>query len=989
MEKEKKKLHLKERCTKCGNTIVNEAAGSISLWLFRPAECKCESPSAYPLKIAEAESTESFSSSDAIEELRVQTAFPIENGTIINDHYRIIRPLGAGGMGNVYQVEDQKTKLVFALKIISSSLAQKRPLAKRFEQEARAAGRLTHPNIAAVYDVGEAEDNSPFLIMDYVEGPSLEQKLKKEGYLEVPHAVNISIQVAEALAYAHKQGVVHRDIKPSNILLQGDEHDRVKLVDFGIAKVNEQKGVDATKLTQTGELFGSPLYMSPEQCRGDDVDARSDIYSLGCVMYESLTGRPPFQGENPVRVILKHLSEEAKPLPKVVGASAGLKQIVARCLAKNVKERYASADELLVDLHKIRDGKRLVFFHRRNNKKFVRYAAVLAALGTLFLGAQWFQSYATMNSNNDVSNEKRLDSQSVSDIQATGWDLLDIRGQNYLNSGEYAKARKEFDEASHFPDASEKQKLLSLKKLAILHHITGDRKSEYELDKQIEKITNAETSKSKRFSEFQIHTLAKSLQAVSSEKNAADTLAQELLLVSKQLLQDDRGDEAYKLVSASIAKLEKTLGAKSSIVLELKGIEAESLFRKGKFDESIAKTEILLEKLGKGTNDNHELLNSNLLRLAAINNIKGNGAQAEPFAKMVMENLAAMKPSETKSQYQLAAMHAFSKSLYMQGRYDEAIAETKKTIVEAEATKNFEILDKAMTDLTNLYAARNEFKNAESALLDSLNSADPKTSLVKASYCAILGNLYYRQDRTMAVTGKAQKYLAEALAIRQHLLAPESLEVRASLKDMAFFNFDQRQFADAATTKNTEALARQLSAVLEREDQKSILLTKVYARLASLLAEKGEQKEAKQFVAKTMSRLSDDPETSNIIDESFYAAVNQLIGSKGMNDLAEFFEKRTERLKLEHGENSILVAIALDDVAHIYAREGRLDKAGPVIEQAVKIIREENPASLSAQNRWLGANVLDNYSYYLSKTGHGNWMEVHKEAEAYRYKTTD
>ena len=294
-----------------------------------------------------------------------------------------------------------------------------------------------------------------------------------------------------------------------------------------------------------------------------------------------------------------------------------------------------------------------------------------------------------------------------------------------------------------------------------------------------------------------------------------------------------------------------------------------------------------------------------------------------------------------------------------------------------------------MTDLTNMYADRNEFKNAERALLEALKSADRKPSLVKASYCAILGNLYYRQDRLMGVAVKAQRYFSEALAIRQHLLPPESSEVRASLKDMMSYNYDQKQFGNSAGGKNTEALASQLAAVLEREDQKSILLTKVYARLAYTLFARGDQKEAKQFVAKTMSRLTDDAETSNIIDEPFYMAVQGVVGSKGIDELAVFFEKRTERIKSEHGAKSILVAIALDDVAHLYAREGRMDKAGTVIEEAVKIVRDQTPGLLSAQHRWLGANVLVNYAYYLQRTLQGNWMDVLKEAEAYRYKTGD
>jgi serine/threonine-protein kinase len=178
--------------------------------------------------------------------------------------------------------------------------------------------------------------------MGFVTGESLESVLNSEGVLTGERAINIFIQIAEALVHAHEKGIVHRDLKPSNVLLTKHEHvdDFVKLVDFGIAKIADSFNADKTKLTQTGELIGTPLYMSPEQCHGDELDARSDLYSLGCVMYETISGSPPFDGENAVRVLLKQISDEPAPLPKMFGISADLKEVIMRCLEKDSNDRY-------------------------------------------------------------------------------------------------------------------------------------------------------------------------------------------------------------------------------------------------------------------------------------------------------------------------------------------------------------------------------------------------------------------------------------------------------------------------------------------------------------------------------------------------------------------------------------------------------------------------------------------------------------------------
>lgn len=280
----------------------------------------------------------------------------IDFSEVVADRYRIVSLLGHGGMGAVYKVEQIFLKQTFALKTLTAKNFSDTAL-RRFQKEAQAAGKLTHPNLVRAVDFGVLKNGNPFYIMDLVEGDNLAEYTKKIGLLKLDEVFKIFIPICFALGYAHTEGVIHRDIKPGNIMLArtGNPTDPFvpKIVDFGIAKLTESEEGAAGNLTQTGEVFGTPLYMSPEQCFGKSLDKRSDIYSLGCVLYESLTGAPPFTGETALALMMKHQSEEPASLKE---ASLGriypdnLEKIVRRTLAKDPNHRYQRLEDLASDL---------------------------------------------------------------------------------------------------------------------------------------------------------------------------------------------------------------------------------------------------------------------------------------------------------------------------------------------------------------------------------------------------------------------------------------------------------------------------------------------------------------------------------------------------------------------------------------------------------------------------------------------------------------
>lgn len=293
-------------------------------------------------------------------------------GRLLDNRYEILEVIGTGGMAVVYKARCHRLNRLVAIKILKEEYSQDEEFRRRFHAESQAVAMLNHPNIVSVYDVSTSGD-ADYIVMELVDGMTLKQYMEKRGILNWKEALHFAMQIAKALEHAHNQGIVHRDIKPHNVMIL--KNGSAKVTDFGIARIMSSQN------TLTKEALGSVHYISPEQAKGGRVDNRSDLYSLGVVMYEMLTGRPPYDGESPVAVALQHINGGA-PMPSTINPNipGGLEQIIMHAMSVDPVRRYASATEMLYDMEEFRKNPSILFYFDANPEPVQARAAVPAGV---------------------------------------------------------------------------------------------------------------------------------------------------------------------------------------------------------------------------------------------------------------------------------------------------------------------------------------------------------------------------------------------------------------------------------------------------------------------------------------------------------------------------------------------------------------------------------------------------------------------------------
>lgn len=358
-------------------------------------------------------------------------------GQIFADQYEILSVLGAGGMSVVYRAKHRLMDRIVAIKLLHDD-SDKQAI-ERFKHEAKSSSSLKHQNIISIYDFGIV-GNQAYLVMDCLEGKNLSEILEKEERLAVDRAINIFRQTSHGLEHAHKNGILHRDLKPSNlVIIKGEDGtELVKIVDFGIAKLMPNAAIKQTRLTQTGDIFGSPLYMSPEQCQARPLDSRSDIYSLGCLMYEALTGIAPLRGDTAYDTMTMHVSTLPAAFATVapeLKIDKSIEAMVFRCLEKKPEDRYQTIAELLSDMPTLHGDsgslKVKAVMHPTRQKREIKYLRY--SFWSLFVLCAAIALYATMDNGADFDHGTLL--------EKTLWNCKTTVAQTLINNKLYDPAR--------------------------------------------------------------------------------------------------------------------------------------------------------------------------------------------------------------------------------------------------------------------------------------------------------------------------------------------------------------------------------------------------------------------------------------------------------------------------------------------------------------------------------------------------------------------
>ncbi|MBX9568050.1 MAG: serine/threonine protein kinase [Candidatus Obscuribacterales bacterium] len=986
---------VKAKCAQCGKDIRN----SFAAWMFpKRTTCQCNTR-------AEARTTIE-SRAPAVLKTADDPQAASMIGKTIDNRYQILSHIGTGGMASVYRVRDVNTGKLFALKMIVAHLAEHSVLIRRLANEAEAIAVLSHPGICRLHHVGETEEKVPYMVMDLIEGESLDDILRRQGPLSYSTALEIFIQAAEALSHAHANNITHRDLKPSNIIITKtntftgtNSQDETKLketnsaailskpftlsiVDFGIAKISDEQRVSATKLTQTGELIGSPLYMSPEQCRGDQLDGRSDIYSLGCVMYELISGRTPFEGDAPVKIILKHLLEEATPLNS---ESQNLNHVVSRCLAKEASDRYQSCDELVQDLKSIENGAQIAPYKPKKlasqKKTWMTAASIAATVLVIFAAAGFFLTAR------DAINEAPV----ISDIDLvhSPWAALDLDGQAKFNRGNYKDAEQLFRKALSVEGTSEAQQRLSLEKLSLLLHVIGDSTEEGEIDRELASFkkdpsistdSDADLVKLLKNSMHNLDQQIASAQKRKEKTEYAKHLAQDVSSKIRRMLTKEQPDTdaALVLIDSALPQITSILGEKSEAAARLNEQKARAIMLERhalittrmlsgnseavlKLNRSATQaTTFAISVLEKSAEKHDPDLGAAYTRMAYLSNESGDPKNALRFANLALNNFSHslhIRPDQNNEYYQQALLES-ARAEELLGNATEAIksydkildmARKKQDVFEGEALaedtikKLTSILSKSKDESALEEYARTQLKRSDNpplirAALDMALAAvyfDEKIELAN-QFPSLSNTTENKTDKTRKKYKQAEAYLRDALRIRQHLeQSPFTEEVLESSRQLLRLDHllivaDNRKELKA----EAESLARQNLAIFEKSANSKESRRLAYAYLDLAVA----------------MELQGDTEQANELEKSFNKQLALTQGYALQDEAASAAANGNDK-------NLTYAKALLSRSAFCCARKD-IDNAKRFSQQSAALVLQFKPNELDERNRDAASSIL-------------------------------
>jgi serine/threonine protein kinase len=869
-------------------------------------------------------------------------------GTRIADHYKIISLIGMGGMSAVYKAKHEFLEKIVAIKLLHEHLVTQVGSLKRFQQEAKAISHLSHPNIVGVHEFGLLNEGQPYLIMDYLEGESLSDRLKRTGPMSSERSTEIFVQICDALDHAHEKGIIHRDLKPSNVMLvkNGGNEDYVKIVDFGIAKLMPHAELEGQRLTQTGEVFGSPVYMSPEQCMGQPLDVRSDIYSMGCVMYETLSGQPPYIGQNIMETMYMRLSDKPPAFVPELKVPPQLEEIIMVTLAQEPADRYQTMKELKEELHVATESpSKRTWTLLPTARRTVRTKNLLKRKRSVRDEVVWATAAVTISVSalvvwGETTHLWPWQTKTLS--PETLWRRHQLNGQKLYDQANYAEAEKSFKlavaEAEQFGE-HDKRFQNTLIRLAKTYQIEGKANEFKEVSSRLDAMmeTTGETVDTEKedsnLTEMADLTLSLAPKTVQKDKwPEYQQLTDKLIKLAKICEEKQNYKKAEQLVEKALDIQIGSLGPDSPNTAVTMMIMADLYTSMGRFSDAEMLYERALTARQKSLGASHPEVATSLCRLAIVFEQEGKLEKSEEYFKKA---IVLYESAYGKDDPQLAAALDGLAGLYrMQSKFQEAepLFLRALAIYEKSNGKSDESVGITCNNLAALYFARAEYEKSATMFKRSLaiyeklyGAEDPAVAMVLNNLAAV----YFQENQL----DKAEPLLRRALAIRERVLPEDHVEVAQSMNALAELYRREHKYADAKPLYEEALTITEATYGLKHPEVATIL-----SSLGELAYDEGRYRESEDFYKVALQIRQGAFKTDNADVASSYNQLARAYMKQSRYQDAEPLFKQSLALRQKlFGKDSRAVGETLDGYAELLFNTNRLSDAFKDKTQAIAI----------------------------------------------------
>lgn len=907
-------------------------------------------------------------------------------GIVLDGKYEVGELIGRGGMSVVYRARHLLLNKPVAIKFLHPHLTHDENAFRRFQKEAKAVTSLTHDGIIHVYDFGQLPDGQPYLAMELLEGQSLADVISKSGSLNRQNALALFKAIAKALEYAHDKGVIHRDLKPSNVVLdKSGDVARAKVVDFGIAKFEDEASV---KLTATGEIFGSPPYMSPEQCRGEALDNRSDIYSMGCLMYEALTGRAPFVGSTSFHIMQMHIGDSPASFSAVrpgLKDCFDLEAAVLKCLAKDPANRFQSARELSVDLEKLEESSEHKFGGglagalklqkarsgtRGRSGTFSAATPIAILVSVLFiaafalilhlvsLGGRWGSSESGVNKvgmpNGSWMNEHR-------------------KGIELMNRGSYRQAFDQFASSAKIARAQPelaRSLVVNLSNQLLCAHILQDRAAE---KKCSQLVLNAETklrgvrwSDSSAVESLKLLWSSQSLQATSNPEEIRQLVDRSKPLLAA-LHDATRSDEALPIIEVLQAKCEMTLSPHDPRLADVLFLKSQALLQ-------------VAENNGSLTDESQKMISDALQLLQRCTFIREKNDRGQlpktltmlaraQFQGSTSLDEAAQTISKALSMFDSSSSQERGYALFIAARIHSRTNEIKRALEEYRAAcaifaeeERLVLMGHCISGEATLLVRVDGAKKAREFFVSLIKSQVEEGKALEpltGEYYAAFGNLLY-----------ADNMFESAIPVYQRALEIDQMTQTLSLRERKTLDHLIRCLMQTGDYSQVLSLTQQMTAIDELgapSARSRKLIEEDRAILAWIYTNIGKRDEAQKLLKERLARINScAPDEIMIDDWLIDLARKGALTTEQREVLLNRAKAYVANKRLRKARPGV-IARGLQDVADLQESLGMKDERLETLKEAASEVRKVHHVNI-----FRAESVLNALAEALRKSGSEN-----------------